>query len=130
MELSALRTWPSIYLAPHAPWIHIRAPCPSGVPAALTVASGRPLLPGAGTSPPPQLVSPLCLVHTRLPGAEGPCRDQTRARSLMALGTSGRNQNKHWFCTIKKKKNSSYIFLQSLAVSVQFNSVAQLCLTL
>lgn len=66
------------------------------------------LWPAAGPSllvlgrPPPQLVSPLCLVRPRLPGAVGPCRDQTRARSLMALGTSGRNQNKHWFCTIGK----------------------------
>lgn len=41
-----------IYLAPHAPRMHTRAPCPSGAPCSPDCGQ-RPLLPGAGTSPHP-----------------------------------------------------------------------------
>lgn len=45
--------------------------------------------------------SPLCLVRPRPTWCSVwlSCA-QTKESSLMTLGTSGRNQNKHWFCTV------------------------------
>ena len=98
--VSALRIC-STYLAPRAPLdahqgsLSLRGPCSPDC-------GQRPLLPGAGTTPHPSWCHLCALFAPDFLVLWGLRRDRTRARSLMALGTSGRNQSKHWFCTIGK----------------------------